>query len=363
MFKEFEDQIWTTSGIEATVDDNTDESLDGVSKKIVFSESGAWALSTFTALDLAEYEEVTLQIYVKSTLSRGEIFKIEINGNEYAFTRSKTGWNHILIDCQNWEDEVSTIKFTSLIGATVLFVDLIGCRKVTYDSMDFDAVDAVKNKIQLNYDVNTTLTSDATASSTSISFVPNDYIKELTVLRLTDGVTTEDVQLASESGTLTAALINSYDKDTTVVTAFCPIVSEEDEITEADPICRVIVSGNDSDSEDVIVPMKGVSFQGGKLKRHLGALKLAIRIDCSSKKKLMSLSRQFENNCGDSFHVLLDGERVELRKTLEPVSTFEPEEDILPNRSYFYSIDPQPLTVSTKREIETINIDIDSEAV
>ncbi|TGN20789.1 hypothetical protein [Leptospira idonii] len=364
MFKEFENQIWTTSGVNAVVTENSDESIDGSSQKIVFSEAGAWALSTFTPIDLENYEEVSLQVYIKPTLSRQEIFKVEINGNEYSFSRAKSGWQHVLINCQGWEDDISTIKFTSLIGSTVLFVDLIGCRKVTYETMDFDVVEAIQNKVVLDYNVSTELTLDATSGSSSLSLEPNDYIRDLTMLRLIDGPLSEEVQLELESGTLTSPLVNSYDKDTTIVTAFCPVITEESDVTEADPVCGIFISGNDSIKEDVVIPMKGVSSTGGKLKRFLGVLNLVVYIESSSKRKLMSLCRQFENAYGETFSILLDGEVLELRQSVIPVSDFQPEEvGSLPRKSYFYSVEPQPITLSTKREIETIHIDIDSEAV
>jgi len=362
MFSEFANQIWTVSATGAAVTNNTDESIDGSSKKIVFTEADAWALSTFTSVNLSAYEEVSLQIYIKPTLSGQNIFKLEINGNEYNFTRfSRPGWHHVLIDCQGW-GAVTTIKFTSLLGATVLFVDLIGYRKVTYETMDYDVVEAIKNAISLNYNVATTLSANAPAGSRSISLASAAYINNTTMLRLTDGATTEDVQLQKSDGTLMTPLVNAYASATTVVTALCPVISEENQAIESNPVCGIFISDTGSENEDIVIPTKGVSTPGAKLKRFLGALQITVYIDCSSKKKFLSLCRQFDYSNGESFYILLDGEKVELYQEANPITTPETDLGNLPRKAYFYSIEPQPITVSTKREIETITIDLDSEA-
>jgi len=363
MFREFSNQTWTTSVTGATVTDNTDESIDGTSKKLVFTEADAWALNTFSEVNLSSWEELTLQIYVRSSLVQGNLFKITVNGQDYTFKRMpKKGWYFIPIDCQGWP-AISTIKFTALVSGVTMFVDLIGYRKVTYDSMDFDIVEAIKNAISLNVGETKTLSTDATSGSKQIILTNKSYLTNTSMLRLTDGSTSEVVQLQKIDGTLSKPLVNAYDKDTTVVTLLCPVVSEENPDIESDPVCGVLISDMGSSNEDVVVPMKGFSSQGAKLKRYLGSLQVTVYIDCSHKKKLMSLCRQFDDANGDSFYILLDGEKVELYQEASPVSTPETDLGNLPRKAYFYSIEPQPITVFTKREIETITIDIDSEGL
>ncbi len=365
MFSEFQNQVWTNSLTGAIVTDNTDETIDAASKKIVFTESGAWVLSTFTPIDPSSYEEISLQIYIQPTLQRTDIFKLEINGAEYFFQRyNKPGWHHILIDCQDWEDPISTIKITCLTDAIVLFFDLAGTRKVAYDSMDYDIIDAIKSAINLDYAVSTVLTENADVGSSSILLEENPYVNNTTMLQLTDGIVTEMIQLQKSDGTLSDPLVNSYDKDTTVVTALCPVISEEDQRIESDPVCGVFISDTSTFAEDVLVPVKGPNSSiGAKLKKFLGSLQITIYIDCSAKKKFLSLVRQFDDRYGERFYILLDGEKIELYQESNPVTTPDTDLGNLPRKAYFYFLEPQPITVSTKREIETINLNIESEGL
>ena len=76
--------------------------------------------------------------------------------------------------------------------------------------------------------------------------------------------------------------------------------------------------------------------------------------------KLVYMARQFDNKYGDRFQILLDG--VPQECYLEDV-VFNETTDLgnLPRKAYFYSIDPSPVTVMRKKEIDDLTITIGSE--
>jgi hypothetical protein len=148
------------------------------------------------------------------------------------------------------------------------------------------------------------------------------------------------------------------------VTVLCPVLSEEDVDYEPDPVCGIVITGKETNPEFEVVEMKGVTVLGvekknAKLKKYLGDLDVTIYLDCTSKKKLLSLARQFDNNYGDSFKILLDGGlvTVNLDNTL---SVLDSATGINPRQAYFYKISPQPITVSIEKEIDTITLNIQS---
>lgn len=365
MFTEFQNQTWTTSVSGATITTNTDESIDGSSRKIVFTAADAYANCAFTSFTGSSYEEVSFWIYQKQTLSQASQFKVTINSTDYEFTRLKEGWNHILIDCSSW-GAITSLRITSLVADLIIFFDYAGYRKVSYESMDLDIVEALKSKISLSYGVTTTLAANVSAGAKAISLTSKAYINNTSLLSITDGVNTEQVYLAKQDGTLRTALTYGYASGSTV-TVLCPTLSEENLDYEPNPVCGITILGTTSEKEfhteiNKSVTVDGVEHISTKLKRYLGSLQLLIYIDCSSKKKLLGMSRQFDNLYGTSFKFLLDGQFVTANLD-NIVSNIDIDAGQLPRKAYFYTVEPQPITVAIKRELDTINITIDSEEI
>ena len=61
-------------------------SVDGSSKKIVWTEVNKSAVLTFTSVVLSAFEEVSFQLYFRDTLYN-ELFTVAIGGSTFTFTK------------------------------------------------------------------------------------------------------------------------------------------------------------------------------------------------------------------------------------------------------------------------------------
>jgi hypothetical protein len=357
MFTEFANQAWTVSNAsKVTVSDNTDFSIDGSSKQIVFTGGlNEYATLTFDSIDVSQWEEISMQMNNSRILSTGNIFKLTINGNDYSFKNLKNDWNHILIDSQAMSS-ITTIKITCLTSDTLtIFFDYAGYRKVTTQKMDTDILDALKSQISLSYGVSTTLAADVTAGDTSISLTSSAYIYDTTVLSITEGSTTETVSLLKRDGTLKDAIVNSFTSAGAVVTATCPTEIEDYADIEPDPVCGIAVTDLSTIDWHETIQTK----DGAKAKKYIGDLGITIYIDSTSKLKVLELSREFAKNYGKEFVFLLDGERVNIY--MEDELFIDDEIGNNPRKSFFYRIDTNPIQLSRKVEIDTLNITLESQ--
>lgn len=358
MFYELQSQVWTPSGPSVVITTNTDTSIDGSCRKIVWTNAlNEFVTIGFTAVDLSQWEELSLYIQMQDQLTDGPIFKFTIGGTDYDITRDhlKMGyWKRILIDCHAMGN-TNSIIITSLVANLTILIDYIGYRKVT-DNADMDIISALKSKITLDYGVATTLAADAAAGATAISLTNKAYQNDITAAQLDDGGgTTETVLMTDLSGTLETALTNSFTAGD-IVRLICPTLSEDFDSVEPDPICAIKVFDADVNKELSVEK----TINGSKIKEFLGALGILIYIDCSSKKKLLQLKREYDRKYGQEFQILLDGEQVEVY--LE-AGVFT--DDMIgnnPRMSYYYRIEPQPYLYCNSGVINTINITVTSTA-
>jgi len=354
MFTEFANQVWTNSATGVVITNNTDSSIDGSSKKIVFSELGKTATITFDSVTLSNYEEISLHIYFMDTLYR-DLFTITVGGQTFSFQKKdfiQRQWNHVLIDCSKMTTPATTMVFSNLIANLTIFVDYAGYRKVTYNS-DVDIITALKNHINLDYGVSTTLTAFTDIGDTSVQLDETNiqgYLNDTSTIEINDGAGTIEVtELMNRNGDLINPLVNAFPIASTV-RVICPVRSEDYDDIQPDPICGIKVTGMDTDRQDTIMPFKG----GSKTKQYLGALGVMIYIDCRSKKKLLQMSREYNKKYGKEFQFLLDGEQVEIYMES---SVFA--DDVIgnnPRMAYYYKIEPQPYMVAEPSPITTINL-------
>lgn len=359
MFQEFEEQVWTPSDAAVVVSNNTDTSIDGSSKKIVWTDAeDEYVTLSFTAIDLSEWEEISLYIFLKDQMTDGSIFRFTIDGNDYDFTRDdlRVGkWNHILFNCANM-GTVSSIVITSLVANLTLMIDYIGYRRVTYTSNE-DVIAALKDHINLDYNYSTTLAADVEAGDLEIVLTDtlSEYITDTSVLELDDGVsTTEIVELNSRSGELDTAIVNAFSAGDEV-RVLCPVRGEDYDSVEPDPICGIKVYDITPQKEDTIM----VAKNGVKLKQYLANLGILIYIDCKSKTKLNQLIMEFNFKYGEEFQFLLDGERVDIY--LES-SVFADKEKIgnNPRMAYYYRLQPQPYLLVDFGYIDDLTLTVES---
>ena len=357
-------QVITNSASGSLIESNTDETIDGSSHKITFSEVDAYVDFAFDAIDPGAWEEISLQLYFQDTFEESDLIKIQISNKEFFFDKGKAGcWNHYLIDANQFEDPITSIRIHSLVKSTKFFFDAFCFVAATFETIDNDIVQAIENKISLNYGVETTLDEDVLAGAELVPLKSVPYIYDSTVLQITDGTNTETLRLLDSKGTVTDPLQNSYLKSNTVIRAICPPLSEDSIYADANPICGIRIFDSGTEHEDVLVPMVNAgqnSALGAKLKQYPGRISIIIYIDCSSKSKVLSLSREFDHKYGNGFYIFLDGTKVALY--LENV-IFSDITDLgnNPRKAYFYSVEPQPITLSRKRDIDNLTLDVISE--
>lgn len=361
MFSEFANQVWTTSPTGVAITNNTDMSIDGSSKKIIWTESGKVATLTYTGVTLSNYEEISLYLYLQDTLYQ-DLFTLAVGGITLTFKKRdfiRGQWNHILIDCSHMTSPSTTMVFTSLVPNLILFADYIGYRKVTYNA-DMDVITALKNHINLDYGVASTLTASAAIGDTQVLFGRSGiagYITDTTALQIDNGAgTIETVYLKDDEGNLIEPLVNNFNSGA-IVRAICPVLSEDYNEITVDPVCGIKIYDMDTDRQRMVMRAKNTS----KIKEYLGSLGVLIYIDCRSKKKLLQMSREYNKKYGKEFQFLLDGEQVDIYMESSAFT-----DDVIgnnPRMAYFYKIEPQPYLLTNPPAITTITLATEVRAV
>jgi len=364
MFTEFANQTWGSVSQYVSISNFTDYSIDGSCKALYWANRDAEErdiVLTFDSIILSSYEEISLYIsYTVFTSSVEELFSITIDGQTFDFNTSNLKnrqWNHILIDCSKMVNAITAMTFTNIANDIALFVDYIGYRKVTYNC-DMDIIERLKSHINLDYDVATTLLADADIGDTSIEIDYDgitDYVTSTSVLEIDDGAgTIETVELIDTSGTLKEPVVHEFVAGAEV-RVICPVRSEDYDDVQPDPVLGIAIYDMDVDSRLTTVPMAS----GSKIKEYLGTLGVVIYIDCSSKKKLLQMSREYNKKYGKSFQFLLDGEQVEIYMDS---SVFA--DDVIgnnPRMAYYYKIEPQPSLIAQDPQITTITMTVQSD--
>lgn len=358
MFYNFTNETWTASSGAVVITTNTDNSLDGSSRKIVWTTGiNQYVTIAFTSVNLSGYEEISLQIDKKRLMSTGAQFRITVDGVNYDFEDSdfNLGWNHILIDCSEM-GAVASIVITSLVQDLTMFVDVLGYRNVTHNR-DIDLLEAVQDTLSLTYGVTTTLSAAVTPATTRLPLTSNAYIHNTSVITIDNGAgTVETVYLEDKNGTVKGALTNTFAAGA-LVTVTCPILIEDYMDVEPDPVCGVTIYTKET-KNDVYTEWFAL---GSAKKVYTGALGVCIYIDCSSKLKLLQLAREYDYKYGESFRVLLDGEVFTMF-----LSYSEFIDRIVGNNprfSYYYKVEAQgfrifktvPTTVTLTMSVEPIS--------
>lgn len=343
-----------SAGTGASQAANTDWSLSGTSRRLDFTVLNAQVTATFSSVNLALWEELTLYVYVSRRLtSLTEVLRITVDGEDFDLPRqTRDTWQHILINAAD-RGAVTTIVFKSLLDEQTAFIDLLGVRKYDPETADSDIADAFKAAIDLDYGVTTTLAAAASAGDTSISLTSDAYVFNTSRLRITDGVHTEDVDLLTTAGDLKNALAYSYASGSTV-TVICPVETESRDGIEPDPVCGVNVMQVTTEG----FSRRPIDLVGSsKIKRFLGEATIQVYVDCQSKLKTLSLSRQYQASCGDKFSIILDGEVFDVYLDYDQFLD-RTDAGNNPRMSWFYKVEPSPFTMETLVPVTDFTYDI-----
>ena len=362
MFTEFTNQVYTASDSgKVTITDNTDFSIDGSSKKIVFGllSQNEYVDISFDSITLSAFEEFSFHIYAMKKITSDDLFKITLNGTDYTYeSLTRNDWNQVLIDCQAI-GAITSFRITNLTNSLTLFFDYPGVRSVDYANMDIDVLKALQAHISLDYDVATTTTADAATDDREVVLDAVKYVYSSSKLNIDDGVNNQDIFLQDfdrqeKTGTINAKLLNDYASGSTI-TVLCPVELEDFSDIEPDPVCGIVITDIGTSKDDVIEKLK----DGVKHKQFLGELGIMIYIDCTSKLKVLNLTRQYQKLYGKRFMFLLDGAKVEIY--LED-STFIDGSDlgVNPRTSFLYRIQPEAVTIATGVTIDDFTLEIDS---
>ena len=359
MFSAFANQVWTGSSVAVVPTVNTDFSIDGSSYKIVWTAGTSETCTiSFDSIDLSDYEEITFYLSQSSLIAPSDLFSITVDGVAYTFENLIHKWNHVLIDCTDI-GATTEIVITSLVEDLTLFIDCLGYRKVDYTN-DIDLLQAIQDTISLTYDVATTLSANVAAGASSIALTSTAYVTNTSALELDNGAgTTETVYLVDRQGTLKSNTTNAFTAGDTV-NVLCPVLLDDYVEVEPDPVCGITVY-------DVLITNKRTGsnviteyFENGKAEKvYTGALGVCIYIDCSSKKKVLQMSREFDFKYGKCFRILLDGEQVTVW-----LEDFRFVDDLIgnnPRAAYYYEIEPQPLTLVRAVPIDTFTLTVEIE--
>lgn len=350
MFQELSNQVWSGT---ANIFDNTDFSIDGSSKKCIFSAIGQYVDITFDIITLSEYEELSLYLYTTPRLPKENLLTLSIDGNDITLEAMNKNcyFEHILVDCSSM-GAVNTIRFISLVSSLTLFIDYIGVRKVSYKNLDISLLQALQDHISLDYGVETTLSSDIAAESKTIDLNSWSYVNNNTELLIDN---TEIVRLINK-GELSEGVASAYSSGTSVKINL-PVCLEDMIDIAPDPMIGICLIDVDTDSYRTIEYSKNIS----KNKKHLGNAVINIFLESSSKLKLLQLAREYNNVYGSSFVFLHDGECTNMY--IESVLFIDDEIGNIPRIVYTYKIQVSPITVSKRYPITDLTLNIKASEV
>jgi hypothetical protein len=356
MFTEFTNQVFTPEDSSVVVSNETDSSVDGSSRKIVWTSAlNKTCTISFTSIDLSTWEEISLYLYIKPLLTSANIFRITVNGVDYDFSQAEftqNRWCHLLFDCSGM-NAITTITITSLVDNLTLYIDYLGYRKVTYN-MDIDIVTALKAHINLDYNVSTTLSANVAAGADSITLTNGVYVTDTSIIELDNGAgVIEEVELLNREGGLVNPTVHAFSSGNEA-RVICPIRAEDFDSLQPDPVCGVKIYDVSVDKQDTVEHTKN----GSKIKTYLGSLGIIIYIDCSNKKKLLQMAREFQFKYGKEFQFLLDGEQVDIY--MESSVFADNMIGNNPRMAYYYRLEPQPYLYLNRGNIELLNLSISS---
>jgi hypothetical protein len=356
MFTEFVSQIFTPEDTTVVVSNFVESSIDGSSRRIVYTDAlNKTCTISFTPVDLSTWEEISFYIYIKPILTSADIFRITVNGIDYDFSQAEltqNRWCQILFDCSGMTT-ISSITITSLVADLTIYIDYMGYRKVTYNA-DMDIITALKDHINLDYDVSTTLSAAVAAGAASISLANKAYITDTTILEVDNGAgVIDEVELLDRSGGLVNPITHAFASGSEV-RAICPVRAEDFDSLQPDPICGVKIYDVSVDKQDTTQRTKN----GNKIKTYLGSLGIIIYIDCSNKKKLLQMAREFSFKYGKEFQFLLDGEQVDIY--MESSVFADNMIGNNPRMAYYYRLEPQPYLYVNRGTISTVNLSLES---
>lgn len=361
MYQAIASPTWAVSdALKVATAANTDLSLSGTSRKVTWTNGlNATATLSFTSITLSDWEELTLQIWLSPRLTWAEdILRLTVGGQDLDVPRPKSqGWTHVLVNCRSM-GAATSIVFKSLITDLVIFVDVVGVRKASYATMHKDITDALENAISLSYGVSTNLSAAVAAGAKEIALTSSQYVFNTSQLRITNGATTETVQLMARSGKLKTAITNAFPSGA-AVSVLCPTVREDADGIEPDPVVGINLIDMSTGEPGLVA----VDTLGGTImKKFLGAIAVQVYIDCSSKDKVLELSAEFQDRFGREFRLQLDGEFFDVYLESEDFID-RTEAGNNPRKSWTYRIDPQPATFEVYIPMTDISMTISPEDV
>lgn len=349
MFNSFENISYSSAT--ASIENNTDFSISGSSKKITFVAVDDELSISFDKIDLTGYEEISIQLYTTpNTGDIEEVFMVTIGSDEYEFGQKNSNnyFQHMLFDCSGYSD-LDEIVITAKNTALVMFIDVLGYRKVGFD-MDVDVIEALGAHISLDFEESTTITKSLSPGDRIIKVADKRYMNEDTQLL----IGSETLELKSKDLDLKSPVAGTY-ATSTAISIKVPVKWGNYKKIDNDPVCGIVIY----DKENKPIPVDEKISGGNARKIYLGDIFITIYVECSSDYKLHQLARQYEFKYGEQFVFLLDGQEVNIISIDSGIYTPDLIEN-KPRASYRYKVKPQPYTKSKRTKITTLTLTMES---
>ncbi len=331
---------------------NTDFSVDGSSILVKFKDgsNGQFVDINFDGLDLTTWEDFLLNIYTSPRLNDSRLFRVTIDGADFDFgaVSDRGLFKAVLFDVDLSTSTITSVRITCLVDDELrMFVDTPMARKTTAEDQDLDLVNALQAAISLDYGVVTTITAPVPVAATTIPLASRAYINDRAEAEIEEegGGTKETIVIINRMGKIEKPLVNGYASGATV-TILVPVRLDRKSPEVFDPQVGIVILGHENDPKiDRIEKISGKVF---RTERWTGELSVSIYVQASSERRFNSLVRQFQNDHGDAFTILLDGETVDVWGNTASV-TSQPDFGDASRTVFFYSIKPRPVTIATQR--------------
>ncbi len=366
MFTPFGETYAVSNGALVTVADNTDLSIDGTSKLVVFGDrsTSTPAKDEFVDLDfgsinISARDEIVMHLFTGEDIEKKALFRVTIDGKDFDFGPATTVPMQIFKFNAIGITALTQIKITCLVDFLEIFIDAVGHRQTTTEDQDDDLIQAFEDEIVITPGISSVLGA-AGATGKTVDIATKDYFEDGSRIRLTEGGTTEDAEIESEDqGTLRNALVNTF-TDAATATLLASSRHDREDMLANDPMVGILFLGESSDIK--IDRTDKISDGTRKKRRWTGERNLMVYLESSSEKIHRRMVSEYRFTYGDEFQIFLDGQLVNVYSLGVPASSGKDAGGLM-RTTWTYLVRPHPITIATADKDTTPTLTIESKEV
>jgi len=366
MFTPFGETYAVSNGALVTVTDNTDVSIDGTSKLVVFgvrstntSGKDEFVDLNFSAIDISTDDEIIMYFFTGEDIEKDALFRVNIDGVDYDFGPATVGPLQIFKFNAEGITFLSQIKITCLVEFMEIFIDAVGHRQTTIANQDNDLIEAFQSEVVVTSGVSSSLGA-AGATLKTIDITTKDYFEDGARVRIVEGGTTEDAEIESiDLGTLRNTLVNTFTA-TATVTVLVPSRIDREDMLSNDPMVGILFLG---ESSDIKIERTDLISDGSRKKRRwTGERNVMVYLESGSETIHRRMVSEYRNTYGDQFQIFLDGQLVNVYSLGVPASSGKDAGGLM-RTTWTYLVRPNPITISTATKKTVPTLTIESEEV